>query len=285
VGKKGILILSLGSPEYGKMAYTLAMSLRFGSNIPISLAYTKSAITHISNKLHFFDKLIEVPEEYYTRKVYKEYIKAKTHICDLSPYDETLYLDADTIWLPKRPVDNVFEDLKGEELAIQCKGFTKIGEHHVNKNYWCDLNEYKKVYGMDTFYNFASEFIYFKKTKAVKKFFKDSSKIYDNLKIGYTVFSGGIPDELIFNISMAQNNMKPFKEVYVPIYWEQSERKNLKRSDMYEMFYAYSVGGKLSSSIEKKVYKDLSQYYGNHFGLQHYELKDKMRYLPERANL
>jgi hypothetical protein len=284
VAKKGILILALGHPEYGKMAYMLTLSLRFSSSIPITLAYTPSAITHISNKLQFFDKTIEIPEEYYTKRNVKEFIKAKTHIYDLSPYDETLYLDADTLWLPRRPVDQVFEELKDEELAIQCKGSTKIGEHG-SKNYWCDLNEYKKVYGVDTFYNFASEFIYFKKTKAVKKFFKDSSKIYDNLKIKHTLFSGGIPDELIFNISMAQNNLKPFREVYVPIYWEQSERKNLKRSDMYEMFYAYSAGGKLSSSVEKKVYKDLAQFYGNHFGLQHYELKDKMRYLPERANL
>jgi hypothetical protein len=284
VGKKGILILALGHTEYGRMALMNAMSLRFSSQLPISLAYTKGAITHISHGLKFFDKLIEVPEEYYTRKVYKEYIKAKTHICDLSPYDETLYLDADTIWFPRRPVDNIFEDLKDVDLAIQCKGTTKI-DGKQGKNYWCDLNEYKKAYGVDTFYNFASEFIYFKKTKQVKKFFKDSSKIYDNLKINYTVFSGGIPDELIFNISMIQNDMKPFKEVFVPIYWEQSERKNLKRSDMYDQYYAYSVGGKLSSSIEKRVYKDLTQYYGNHFGLHHYELRDKMRYLPERAHI
>lgn len=283
--KRGILIIALGHAYYGQMALNLAMSLRYTSKLPIALACNASAITHIQKNLNFFDEIIDIPEKLYTRKgVYKEFIKAKTQIYKLSPYTETLYLDADTIWLPKKPVDNIFEELKEVDLAIQCRGVTTI-DGSQQKGFWCDLNDYKKAYGVDKFYNLSSEFIYFKRTKEIEKFFSDSVKIYDNIKINHTVFSGGVPDELVFNISMVQNNIKPFRDFYTPIYWEQAERKNLPAQRMHQDYYAYSVGGKLSSSIEKRFYDNLSQFYGTHFGVHYFKLKDKMKYLPERAHI
>jgi hypothetical protein len=268
------------------MALNLALSLRFTSDVPIALAYSKGAITHINGHLDKFNKLIEVPEKYYTKKGNTEYIKAKTHMYSLSPFDETLYLDADTIWLPKRSVDLVFKELENETLAIQCRGLVPLDSDNLHKkSFWCDLKEYKEVYGGDYFYSLSSEFIYFKKKKETSKFFSDSVKIYDNLKIKHTMFSGGIPDELVFNISMLQNNIKPSKVFYTPIYWEQAERKNMQPSQMHQEYYGYSVGGKISSTTEKKFYDNLSQFYGTQFGVHHFKLKDKMTYLPERAHI
>jgi hypothetical protein len=283
---KGILIVALGHVYYGRMALNLALSLRFTSKVPIALAYNKSAITHIAGHLDKFDKLIEIPEKYYTKKGNTEYIKAKTHIYSLSPFDETIYLDADTLWLPKKSVDLVFKDLENENLVIQCRGSVDLNSDNLHrKSFWCNLKDYKEAYGAETFYSLSSEFIYFKRCKEISKFFSDSVKIYDNLKIKHTMFAGGIPDELIFNISMLQNKIKPSKVFYTPIYWEQAERKNLAPSRMHQEYYAYSVGGKISSSTEKKFYDNLSQFYGTQFGVHHFKLKDKMSYLPERANI
>lgn len=284
MAKKGILILALGHANYGKLALNLALSLKFTSKLPVALAYSSSAITHISGHLDKFDKLIEVPEKYYTKKGNTEFIKAKTHIYSLSPFEETLYLDADMIWLPKKPVDNIFTDLENESLVIQSRGTTLLDGNISGKSFWCDLNEYKEVYGGDQFYSLSSEFIYFKKSKENAKFFSDAIKIYDNLKIKHTVFSGGIPDELIFNIAMLQNNIAPTKTFYTPIYWEQAERKNMKPAQMYQDFYGYSAGGKISSNTEKKFYDNLAQFYGKPYGV-HHKLKDKMAYLPERARI
>lgn len=282
---KGILILALGHPYYGKLALNLALSLKFSSKLPIALACNTSAITHIQNNLGFFDHIIEVPEACYTRKgVYKEFIKAKTAIYKLSPFAETLYLDADMLWLPKKPVDQIFSDLADVDLAIQSRGVTQITGDQP-KGFWCDLNEYKDAYGADKFYNLSSEFIYFKRSKENEKFFNDSIKIYDNLRLKHTIFSGGIPDELVFNISMHQNEMEPYKEFYTPIYWEQAERKNMPASQMHQEYYGYSAGGKLSSQIEKRFYDNLAQFYGTRSGVHYFKLKDKMSYLAERAHI
>lgn len=285
MGKKGILILALGHPYYGRMALNLALSIRYTSSLPIALAYTQSAVTQISGNLNWFDKIIEVPERCYKRRGNTEYIKAKTHIYTLSPFEETLFLDADTLWLPKKSVDLVFEDLKDINLAIQSRGSVDLSGDTIGKSFWCDLKEYKDVYGAKTYYNLSSEFIYFKKNKENAKLFSDASKIYDNLKIKHTMFGGGIPDELIYNIAMLQNKIEPFRSFYTPIYWEQAERKNLEPRQMHENYYAYSVGGKISSNTEKRFYDNLSQFYGTKFGVQHFKLKDKMNYLPERTHL
>jgi hypothetical protein len=260
--------------------------IMFKTKLPIALAYTKSSITHISGHLDKFDKLIEVPEKCYKRKGNTEYIKAKTYIYSLTPFDETIYLDADTLWLPKKPIDNLFKELEGENLVIQCRGAVPLDQEVLaRKSFWCDLKEYKEVYGGEKFYSLSSEFIYFKKCKEVSKFFSDSIKIYDNLKINHTLFAGGIPDELVFNISMLQNNIVPTKEVYTPIYWEQAERKNMKEAQMHQQFYSYSVGGKLLSKTEKTFYNNLAKFYGTQFKVHHFEVKDKMSYLPERTHI
>lgn len=286
MSNKGILIIALGHPYYGRMALTLAASLRYTSKLPITLAHDNSAISQISQHLNHFDSLVVVPEKYYHRKGGREYIKAKTYLDKLSPYEETIYLDADMVWLPKRPIDLLFEELKDESLVIQCRGTVDLTQNHLpdKASFWCDLNEYKKEYGGERFYSLSSEFIYFKKTKEVKKFFTDSSKIYDSLKVRHTVFAGGVPDELVFNISMLQNGIEN-RTFYTPIYWEQAERKNLQPSEMHQKYFAYSAGGKVYSNVEKKFYDNLSQFYGTHTGVHYFTLKDKMKYLPERANI
>lgn len=286
MANRGILILALGHPYYGRMALNLALSLKYTSKLPIALACNQSAITHISGHLDKFDKIIDVPEKYFTRRKNTEYIKAKTQIYNLSPFDETIYLDADMLWLPKRSIDTLFNELSSESLVIQSRGTTPLASDNIQgKSFWCDLKEYKEVYGGEVFYNLSSEFIYFKKSKEVAKLFSDSVKIYDNLKIKHTQFSGGIPDELVFNISMLQNGITPNRTFYTPIYWEQAERKNMPPSQMHQEYFGYSVGGKISSTTEKRFYDNLSQFYGTQFGVHHFKLKDKMSYLPERARI
>lgn len=285
--EKGILIIALGHPNYGRMALNLAISLKYTSKLPIVLAHDNSAISQIQGNLDKFDELVLVPEKAYHRRGMKEYIKAKTAIYNLSPFEETIYLDADMLWLPKRPIDLLFDELKETDLAIQSRGTVDLTQNHLpeRSSFWCDLNEYKKEYGGDKFYSLSSEFIYFKKTKENKKFFSDSAKIYDSLKVSHTVFAGGIPDELVFNISMLQNCIENYKDFYTPIYWEQAERKNLQPSEMYQRYFGYSAGGKIYSNNEKKFYDNLSQFYGTHSGVHYFKLKDKMKYLPERANI
>jgi len=288
---RGVLILALGHPFYGRLAHNLAMSLKYSSpKLNITLAYADAALSHYDDSMRaLFDNIIEVDPALFTKFGQTEYIKAKTAIYDLSPYSETIFLDADMLWLPKRPIDNLFEELKDIDFTIQNRSSIDVStEYAEDVSIWCDLKELCEAYNLKDgkYFHLNSELIYFKKNKQVKKIFKDAAKHYDTLKIMCKDFGNGLPDELVFSLSMILNNKYPHVDRWVPVYWEDAEKVNMEAHEMHVKYYGYSAGGAFSSNTIKEFYNNLVQFYGNHFGVQHpFTLKDKSSFLPERTHI
>jgi hypothetical protein len=287
---KGILIVALGHPNYGKMAAQLAASIKASSNIPIALAYGDGGDRHLNTKDRtFFDQFIEVPKEYYHRaKVMKEYIKVKTHLYQLSPFDETIYLDADMVWLPNKPIDELFTSLNDIDFTIQVRGFCDMVEPKADYSWWVNLVELSKAYNITEgkYYSYSSEFMYFKKKKVISDYFKKAQKNYEGFDIAHTMFDGGIPDELIFGLTTLQTGLNPHLDYFTPIYWEQAEKRGLQGSELMNNYYAYSLGGASQSKKEQKIYDTFVQFYANKMGITNtYKAKNKREYLPQRQRL
>ena len=73
-----------------------------------------------------FDQMHTMPEEYYITNGIEKYLKAKTHIYDLSPFDETIFLDVDMIWNPKKKPEDLFEELKNLNFTMCNEGYPCI---------------------------------------------------------------------------------------------------------------------------------------------------------------
>ena len=287
---KGVLILALGHAYYGRLAAQLAMSIK--SNTPevsISVVKTANSLNHCTAEyLKYFDNIIDCPKEYYTNnKGFDDFIKCKIHIYDLTPYDKTIYLDADIIWLHNRNINDLFEELNEAEFTIQNRGAFELGKGKLEDktSWWCNVNDILPAYNVKNgiYYSLSSEFIYIKKATNVKKYFDKCKWVYDNIKIKHTKFAGGIPDELIFSIAMILCDYYPHKTYYVPIYWEQAEKRRLIGAELNNLFYGFSLGGKIVGDREKKIYNDIVQKYCNQNGLKHYfQAKDKVQWLPDR---
>lgn len=286
---KGVLILALGHPYYGRMAAQLAMSIKTVSpNTNITVVKSGISLNHLNNDyLKFFDNIIECPKEYYTnKKGFEDYIKAKLFIYDLTPYDKTIYLDADMVWV-NRDIEELFYNLNEVEFTIQNRGAFELGNGELDKSisWWCNVNDILPAYNLTkgTYFSLSSEFIYIKRANNVKKYFEKCKWVYNNMKVNYLKFANGIPDEIIFSIAMILEDFYPHKTYFVPIYWEQAEKRRLIGLELSNLFYAYSLGGKIVGDREKKIYNDLVQKYCNQNGLKHYfQAKDKMLWLPER---
>lgn len=287
---KGILLIAIGHPYYGKMAVNLALGLKnVNPNTKITLCYGESAINYLNEQERsLFDDIKEIPAEYYHRaKVLKEYIKVKTYLYDLSPYDETIYLDVDMVWGTKS-INELFDKLSDKNLVIQNRGFCLMAEPKEDYSWWCNIKALGEKYSIKEgkYYSFSSEFVYFKKCKEVKEFFKKAQKNYETLAIEYTMFGGGIPDELIFSLTSLQLGIEQPIEYFTPIYWEQAENRKLSGADLLNQFYAYSLGGASQSTKEQTIYNNLVQYHANKKGFVNmWKAKNKREFLPQRQRL
>jgi hypothetical protein len=85
-----------------------------------------------------------------------EYIKAKLFMYDYSPFNETIFLDVDQIVIAGRKLAPIFEELVDVDLTFSNTGIAKA-------SIWAKIDEVKSIYGDKQFYNFHSEFVYFKK--------------------------------------------------------------------------------------------------------------------------
>ncbi len=287
---RGILLLAIKHMNFGRMAENLAITIKQASpSMPITLACDAQGLSDIKYK-GIFDKIITVPIDYYLHNGMFHAIKAKTFLYNLTPYDETLYFDADMLWLPHHNVEKLFDSQKGK-FNIKNTGKVNLdGDFPDAYTWWTpSLTNVKEVYNLTgDYYSLSSEVIYFKKDKDVQNLFKEAQKLYD-FKAKYLPFAGGVPDELLFSVAMCKIGIYPSKFQWIPSYWEDAEKRNLNREDMYKDYYLYSIGGKVQMSFVKKLYNEVVQAAYKNAGYVHPFLltkaTEKRMWLPERTNI
>lgn len=172
---RGIVIIALGSPQYGRLAANLASSIRYkDKDINIHLVHTAQSVSHLTEKHKaLFSSFAECPPQYYTKNDKAVYLKAKTCIYELSPFDETLMLDADMIWFGSKSATNLFDELKDVDFTIQNRNYFDLGSDKLDEKYsdWCNIKEVKEKYNTTgRFYHLHSEFIFFNAAKATNSF-------------------------------------------------------------------------------------------------------------------
>lgn len=284
--KRGIIIIGLGHEFYGRMAHNLAASIKAAElTMPVALVHDESALKllHHFNLEKTFDILIPTNEF-----ADGNYLKAKTHLFDLSPFEETIYLDADMIWLKKKPSE-LFDELKDCSFTMINEGviyFENPLEIAGAYRPWADVNEIKKEYGLQTglMYNQRSELIYFRDTLANKVFFDKAKEIFSNPKVKPVEFAGSVPDELAFNIAGALLKHYPHQVGYRPVFWQHiNPRRIVGIPEVMETYYSYSMGGNRALEVMKRNYNLLAEHCFRKINLLYpWKFMDKRRYLPQR---
>lgn len=285
---KGVILIAAGHPYYGNFANQLCRSVKASSpGIDVAVATIDGALSHCA--IHSFDKIIDIPREYVTTKGQPDYVKAKAYLYELSPFTETIFIDSDVIWLPQKPVTDLFEMFKDIPFTMANRGAQEIGKAKEGFIHWCSPKTLIEKYGFkpDTMlFNAASEFIYFKKCKEVKALFKEAQKVYADPPKGFKMFAFHLPDELAFEIAMMKTGLHPHVAPFIPFYWEQFERRQLPVYDMYKQYYAYSMGGNTNTGNTAQIYNNLAQHYNKKFGVSGYfPAKNKSGFLPERKHI
>lgn len=275
---KGILLIAIGSSEYLAMAKNLAMSIKnVEPTMQIALAHN---FENVESTL--FDVLINVPFESYNTNGQVEFIKVKTWMYDLSPFQETLFLDVDMVWLFKKQPTELLNECKGLSWTMSNTGLAET-------SIWADIKEIKKIYPDSQMWNYHSECVYFNKCEKSKKYFDRVKSIYENPPLKGTNFGGArIADELAFQLASIELNELPHKENWTPIFWYARDKKTagLQPYKLKEIYFAYSVGGNRLPQNVKNNFALISNYHAQVSKLgKPYKIKDKRTFIKERMKL
>lgn len=288
--KKGIVIYAIGHVNYYYMAENLAASL-IGNGIReagISIAL----ICEDKNKLRYpqlFNDFIILERHQYIGNGKIVFNNATILIYDLSPYDITIKLDADMIWIGGRPVTNLFNELKDIDITFTNTGFGwKRG-----KSPWTSESDLIKAYGfkeIDLLYRIYGEFIYFTKSRKAELYFDIVKEVYAHPKVSCQEFSNGsMTDELAYQIACMLTGIYPHRDNYTPVFNHFLELKEFDYWHPYqlpEIFYAYSIGGNATNRWTKNGYDLLARHYFHRLGLAGpYLASNKKSFLPERIKI
>lgn len=280
---KGIILVATGAPFYGRMAYNLAVTIKSTEDIPVTVLFNGDGLNHLSEKQKMiFDNIVEIETSSFA---------AKLSLYDYSPYDQTLYFDADMAWLPHRKPSQLFAELQNVDFTGITEGWFdyETGEDKGNKmyHYWCDPNEAKEKYKLSgKYYQWRSEVLYFKKGPVARKLFEEAKKIYAKPKVDAKKFAGHIPDELAINIAACKQGVEPHIIKWIPAYWHRLHGEGKGLGEIARDYYLLSVGGNYASGVMKDCYNRVCKAAHNKLKLQYlFTLQSKKAVLPERIKM
>jgi hypothetical protein len=234
----------------------------------------------------------ECPHEYFHKEAKTVYVKAKTHLYDLSPYDETIFLDADTIMLPLKSIADTFVELKDLDFTMENRGRVNLAEIRVTDTYlWATIPDVISAYKFTKgfLYGLHSEFIYFKKNDRVKKYFDTVKQEFSNphsVPMAH-VFDGDIPDEFAFAMAMIKHEMYPHTCPYIPLYWYLTDNHlGTKMSFVNANFLGYSIGGNKIPETARRNYDRTAAAAFQRLGIRNpYQVKQKKQFAASRTKM
>lgn len=287
MASKGIMIYVLGHPHYLAMAINLAASIRYNSNDVAIAAVTSANLTADTAASGLFNSVIELDKKVYTVNNKIVFNHAMMQLYDMTPFDHTIKLDADMIWLPGKSIDELFEIDAPVVLENTGHGWNK------GNSVWAKEEEIKKAYKVNEdehrLYKIFGEFVLFKQCAEAERYFKKVREIYFKPKVKCAAFSNGtMTDELAYQIACMKTGTYPPENI-VPvfnIFLKRNKDSFLHIPELAKKYFALSIGGNKIPERLKANYNNLASFYSKAFGLQSsFKATDKKNFLKERAKL
>jgi hypothetical protein len=215
---RGVVIVACGNKIYGNMALNLAVSIKTNAPCNITLLWSEDSLSDLDEKqLKYFDNKIEVPESYYVVNGTKSYQRIKCYANEFSPYQETILIDADTIWNFGKNINDIFSELSETEFQVGCLGIYRDGKHTFGKyTYWGDAQQITEYWNLKYLYKTYSGFIYWK---------KNTLHIWQNIQLAFDdnnapkkKWREHFPDEYGFNVGIPLSQVK-MRHEYMPVFF------------------------------------------------------------------
>jgi len=219
---RGIVLLAAGAACYGDYAANFAASvLKSDPEAKITLFTTPSASEHLSKQQRgYFDKILPVPRETLYVNNIPYYNRFKLFLPHISPYDESLYFDVDSLWVSNTPVGQLFDFMKVHKTPIggQCEAVVPINEAAVLFKGIKDLKPLEAFHPALTFtnknfYQLHGQCLYCTKTATAIQVFDMALRLFDAMLKNeltssvYWVWHGQPLEELCITLATGMVNV------------------------------------------------------------------------------
>ena len=279
---KGVLIIACGHPIYGNMAFNLALSIKYNAPCHITVAYSEESLSELSyEQLQYFDNTIEVPEHYYLRGDKKAYQRIKVYANEITPYDETILIDADTLWGMGNDIKNLFS--QDNIFNIGVLGSWQNGkETFKGYTYWEKPTKIVEYWKVEKIYKTYSGFVYWKRESEF--IWKECQRVYDDQEAPCATWAGDKPDEYAFNIGIPLSGYSLPTDSYMPVFFGFTGHKYTEHQ-IRKNFQGMSVAGNFPDPYLITVYHQFLRIITRRIGVPHKEYVKKGTVLEERARL
>lgn len=281
--EKGIISVACGHPYYGRMAYCLCLTIKNADpSTHFTVIQSPGSLAHLSeSQLAVFDNIIDIPEGSPIG------CGAKLWANLVTPYERTLLLDADMLWLPERKPGQLFNELADVDFTAITEGFAP-GEMHPKYFLWADESDIRNTWPIksERLYQWRSEVMYFNKN--ADELFAKAREVFLNPRLKTEqLYAGGTADELGLGIAAGILDAHPHLYKWQPAYWHlMNEGKIPEFSWLYANYYLASFGANYASGNSKKLYDMLVKSSCYNRGVQHvFPLISKKEFIPERIKM
>jgi hypothetical protein len=271
---RGIVTIAMKHTLYGRYAYNLALSAKSADmNVQVAVIADEEALRHLHpGQRMIFDHIIEPKSE--------KPLVNKFHICELSPFQETLFVDADMIFSPMADFNEFFRSMTTIDWTMANRGKDDIVK---GISEWTTKEDIAEAYGeVEQWYDLSSEWIYFKKNDLSYSIFANAEMYYEDNKLKVREFAGDRPDEPYFNLSLISVNHKPHQAPYQPTYWQPAMKGFPGVMGIKKGWMAFSVGGKSIPQQQMQVYDELAKNASFRMNMPSMKIAQKINQLSER---
>ena len=249
---KGIVICVSGHPYYGRMAWNLLQSIKaVEKSCKVAICYNGNVLSHLDEfQIDDFDFVIEMDPSVPAQTICKLYSSV------YSPFDNTLLLDADTLWLPVKKPSDLFNELSSVDFTGITEG--KEGDAHPHYFFWADPGEIREHYEIQSpIHQYRTEFLYF--NREGRKVVSRALQIVLTHKLKTVVnFAHNVPDELGINIAASEMGIEPHRYKWRPSYWPLMHGNHIPMiKTIADQYYIMSFGANKTNGVMKSVYNTI----------------------------
>jgi hypothetical protein len=260
----------------------------YDPNVQIALLHDAAAVAHLTEQERsYFNHFITVPPEMYNVPGYStpQYQRVKLCIDLLTPFEETMYMDADNIWFD-RPVAWLYGEVCHDEFHISVNGYYDAATgKRTNPSYtywWNNLGDVCNYWGITgRLVQTVSGWLFFRNGAHATKIFELARKAYDDMNAPCMSWGGGKPDEYCFNVALGLvNHDQPERHVF----YFTKLHGHMEAERIYRTYWGLANGGAIVDSNVVILYNRLANKYCTRKGIttRRYHV-DKANVIPNRT--